>query len=267
MLNNQWRCDLPNCKNKRFNTIADFTLHQDEHFSEISKHWKVQSACTWPGSCRSQRLGKIFKTLASFRKHLRTHFRSHWCQDNGCTYDKAFATLCDLNRHVQSIHSNSWNFVCPLESCSQSFPRRDKLEEHVKKEHDTYECGLHHCGKVVVDVERENHMKLFHQDKPGYECALPGYESTTSLFNEEAARKHLRKHHSVDCYAAIYLTSFFFKTTSTDIKTIIKAPNSRVRVLPCKICTKQVPSAGSELQTLDDGTNRAEALSGEGSSV
>ena len=198
MLIKSWRCDMPSCKTLAFDTEDGIRDHQAEHFSELCKQWKTYSICPWP-KCRSRASNATFESLVMFRKHLRTHLKSKWCHLPDCNYDRPFSTEHDLRRHIRTAHNNDNPLHCPLGSCSQSYFRYDKLEEHVKRAHNTCKCTYDHCGVTILDDQatKDSHLTTCHQEKPIFECALTGCELTTSRFKRDEAVRHLISHHGL----------------------------------------------------------------------
>ena len=217
------------------------TAHQEKHLSELFSQWKRGSRCQWPG-CRSQISGKIFHIPGRLRKHLRTHFKTHWCSHPDCTYGKPFATPYDLDRHVRSIHISTHGFPCTIESCYQSFPRKDKLLEHGRREHGIFKCVHNHCEKMVYAVERDNHFLAFHDRKPVFECAFPGCESTKSLFNRTTAKQHLTAHHGVDHPNAYGVVCHLELTEHADSEPLTMSLETAWldrTPQPCSVCVKK----------------------------
>ena len=204
MPSRSWRCSLPSCRGLTFDSKDDVTRHQRQHFAEMSGQFTVSSVCPWP-DCRSQKSLVAFKSVTKFNKHLRNHFKSHWCTRPECTHDKPFGTPHDLNRHISSKHLSQDSFCCLIGTCSQSFSRKDKLVEHGRKDHGSFKCNLDHCEQVINTESRDRHFKVFHSSVPKFECALPGCESSVSLFNNETATRHVEIHHGAGQWAASYL--------------------------------------------------------------
>ena len=202
------RCTFPSCQGLTFVTMDDLRSHQDNHFSILSDKWKEQYGCTWD-DCRSQKRNRVFRSKTAFRKHLRTHFKSHWCEYPGCDYDKPFGSRCDVERHMNTKYHTS-ELTCKFPSCSFAFARQDKLDLHTRNKHPSSYCAMDHCGKTVLDMDRDDHFNVFHNGKPieslgytenragVYECALPGCESSVSRFNSTAAKRHLQTSHCID---------------------------------------------------------------------
>ncbi|KAK6339905.1 hypothetical protein TWF718_009292 [Orbilia javanica] len=82
---------------------------------------------------------KSFPSKNSLSKHKQIHGeRSHICGDCGAK----FHTKKDLTRHRDTVHGeNSANYVCPVNECARSnpkraFSRRDNLRQHILQLHD-----------------------------------------------------------------------------------------------------------------------------------
>ena len=260
-----WRCDILSCGALDFDAEDDIKAHQNEHLIEFCRQWVTGSTCPWRG-CRLSALGKSFMSIAPFRKHLQTHLKSKWCHRPGCGFDRPFGTEHDLRRHIKTIHDNNDPIRCPLESCSQSFIRNDKLEEHVRKAHNICRCLFDHCGMVMLDdrVVKNDHLMTFHKEQWAglyrgmFECALTGCESTTSRFNSKEAKRHLNTAHGISDKRR-YLGNAL--RTGEDFKILTMPSRGRQRIRPCKICIKKRASSGSELQAVADGDN-AESMNG-----
>ena len=259
MLIKKWRCDMPSCKTLIFDTEDSIRAHQNKHFYESCKLWEIDCVCPWP-KCRSRALR--FKSSTTFRQHLRTHLKSMWCLRSGCQYDKPFRNRSDLDRHVRTIHdyNESHAFRCPLESCSQSFVRGDKLEEHIRRAHKTCRCSYDHCGKIILDAQatKDEHLTNHHQDKTIFECSLRGCESTTSRFTRQGVIRHLCAHHGLDRISDSVRT-YIRIVEHTKKGDIFRMSRMTMPLwascwysLPCKICTQKVASV-SEPQAIGDG--------------
>ena len=258
MLIRSWRCDIPSCKTLSFDTESGIRAHQNNHFLELCKQWQPGSVCSWP-KCRSRGSNATLTSLNAFKKHLRTHLKNKWCSYPGCQYDRPFSSKHDLDRHLQTAHNNNNALRCPLESCSQSFFRRDKLEEHIRRAHDTCKCPLDHCGEVILDtpILKDNHIVECHQSPPIYECTLAGCESSTSRFDIKGAMRHLSSHHGLSSGSYGSAKCFINRVKRRDHGDImIMGPEHRTpkqRILPCKSCTQKVTPPDSETQVIGDG--------------
>ena len=262
---NVWRCALPSCHALRFLTMQDLKTHHDKHFSVLSSEWKEETGCPWP-KCRSQKRSTVFQNKTAFRKHLRTHFKSLWCEHPGCTYDRPFRSRSDVNRHMQSKHVHTQSFTCNFPSCSSAFTRKDKLDLHTRKEHPSSSCAMDHYGRIVLDVDRDDHFNTFHNGRPLehrshkaswsgesgiVECALPGCESTISRFNPSSARRHLNTNHGIDLNTAGTLLSHFrwiegFPESCPESLMMRKENNftRSKRYRRCNICARKKATAG-----------------------
>ena len=257
-----WRCALPTCNGLKLGTMRNLERHHNEHLSVLSDEWKEKSICPWP-DCRSRKRSTEFQNKSVFKRHLRTHFKSHWCQHPGCNYDKPFGSRYDLDRHMQSRHLYTRSFACKFPSCSSTFARKDKLDLHNRARHPTSYCRMDHCGRIVLDLDRDDHFKNFHdghcyelgsrstQIENGiFECALAGCESTVSRFNSASAQRHLATCHGIDYWAAglivrqlpriLGLRGRLNEESSSKIMTISleDVTIGRDHVRPCSICTK-----------------------------
>ena len=245
-----WRCDMPSCRALAFDTEDGIRSHQAEHLSKLCKQWEIDSSCPWP-ICRSHASNVTFMSLTTFRKHFQqTHLKSKWCHLAGCKIDKPFGTQHDLRRHIRTAHDYDNTFCCPLESCSQSFSRQDKLDNHVAKAHNTCKCQFDHCGSVILDAQatKNDHSTTFHQERPTFECALKGCESTISRFNRKGAERHLVSHHRVTSSwgSARKFLRRVEKMERGDIKIITagaRYTNQCIRL--CKICSQKADPSDS----------------------
>ena len=253
-LKTAWQCDLPSCAGLKFNVRSDVKPHQEKHLQDFSKTWTKGSGCPWPG-CQAPGPIKTWKTRGDFRKHLKDHLKSLWCTSPGCSYDKPFARSFDLNRHSLG-HREELEFPCPLDSCSASFRRKDKLYQHTRKEHENFLCPFAHCGKLVLDPEREDHVRASHgAEWKTWECALTGCEGTTSKFDDDSALNHLRTHHGImrwRAYDIIGATQKAVLSTSSEafvIKPVNDNPSGRGSPpKPCKSCSKKKLDTNAILQ-------------------
>ena len=257
MLIKSWRCDMPSCKTLEYGSEVDVRIHQAAHLSELSHQWEPDSICPWP-NCRSSTSGTTFKSISCYKKHLKTHMKSYWCDRPGCKYDKPFGTTYDLYRHVQTAHNNA-ALCCPLDHCSQRFFRRDKLEEHIRAAHSTCICSFDHCGMIILDTQatKDAHLVTFHHDKPNFECTLPGCESTTSSFDQAGATRHLCHQHGLTYGQNGTATRFLDRVKLRqrgDIKTItLHSRGKRQRIRPCNGCAQKVAASAFESQAIGEG--------------
>ena len=239
LLRAAWQCDLPSCATLKFRTMDDVKQHQEEHLRHLSEKWTKLSGCPWPG-CQTYKSRRTWKTRSDFRKHLKVHLKSHWCTYPGCNYGKPFARASDLDRHRLG-HQQELEHPCPIESCSSSFRRKDKLREHTRKEHENFLCPFDHCGKMVLDQEREDHVRNLHSEK--IECAFTGCQGTTSQFNKNSAISHLRTHHGFDSLCAFDNIYTLIQAPFAKSEALIMRPlhrlGRRVAHKPCKSCSKK----------------------------
>jgi hypothetical protein len=198
------RCDWPSCKGIRFENREQVADHQNAHYAQLMDAAKseVSFHCGWH-DCTARKSGKVFLTSDAFKKHLRGHIKNQWCEHPNC--ELAFARKSDRDRHFRTKHLEDRDFCCPVSSCDRSiagFTRKDKLDEHTRKDHDNVQCILDHCGARLLEVKMDEHLNLFHGGGPQnpnnedvYECVFRGCEATSSRFTKSLAERHLRKDH------------------------------------------------------------------------
>ncbi|KAF8863229.1 hypothetical protein BDZ45DRAFT_137464 [Acephala macrosclerotiorum] len=121
------------------------------------------SQCLLDG-CRK---GYIFKTLQSYRSHLKNvHGKGISCRVLGCRHTKPFASKNDEDRHYRAKHDTNAKktFKCERSGCAarvRSWKRKDKLLEHDRKYHMEIVC---HICSHYFDNEEElfEHTNLDH---------------------------------------------------------------------------------------------------------
>ena len=271
-LRGKMQCSLPGCPTT-FNSADDLSHHHKGHLTDMLKGpWYLKS-CLWP-DCRSKKSGTVFSTRPKLKKHLRTHFKDHWCSYENCIYDKGFVSRHDLNRHVQSQHSVTPGYNCPFQGCSCSFSRKDKLDLHTRQMHPSFRCPFDHCEKVVLDAEREDHLAEFHSGKvsdtdrsqykllfyetPTLECTFPGCESSISKFTIDSARRHLSTCHGLSASVIFSVIRQYYLYGSRSSRLCFKGNITMwefpwVRIVkdssrPCITCAKKT-TARAEPQT------------------
>ncbi|CZR61400.1 uncharacterized protein PAC_11296 [Phialocephala subalpina] len=132
----------------------------DEVDLEVNFH---PTQCLLSG-CRG---GYIFKTLQSYRSHLKNvHDKGIYCRVLGCRHTKPFASKNDVDRHyrakydlyaVKSFRSERPSCVARV----RSWKRKDKLREHDRKYHMEVPC--HICSHYFDnDQELFEHTNLDH---------------------------------------------------------------------------------------------------------
>jgi len=243
------RCEWPSCKQTHFTTRVDFVDHQEEHSTVLINAAKDEETfhCDWHG-CGSGK-PKMFVNLVALKKHLRQHIKKYWCSDASCSM--TFARNSDLKRHIRTKHSVDRIYLCPLTTCSRNsngFTRKDKLDEHTRKEHSNVRCTFNHCGAQILESEIDEHLNCFHSGKSNagkhpsskvsgiYECALPGCESTTSKFNAYSALSHLRTNHLMSYDGSLTIFRASRPIASRGNAFVIETSNQVHR--PCKTCTE-----------------------------
>ncbi|KAI9035910.1 uncharacterized protein KD926_002626 [Aspergillus affinis] len=71
------------------------------------------------------------------------------CQWKNCTHTRPFNRKEDVLRHVKSIHLSIKPYKCGARGCLKSFSRRDKIKEHIVKNHSSFAQAWEKC--VVYD--------------------------------------------------------------------------------------------------------------------
>jgi hypothetical protein len=87
-------------------------------------------------------LSNLFTMLSLSRLHLRTH-DTYKCEPCDAYFQDSKDARKDLERHKQTkahrkklgLDTNSSLFVCPVEWCAKSMPRKDNLNRHIKSQH------------------------------------------------------------------------------------------------------------------------------------
>jgi len=80
------------------------------------------------------------------RLHLKTH-ETYRCETCDMYFRDSKDAKKDLERHKQTkahqkklgVASNTSQFVCPVEWCAKSMPRKDNLNRHIKSQHPEYQ--------------------------------------------------------------------------------------------------------------------------------
>ena len=102
------------------------------------------------------------KDLQLHKKAVHLKEKNLICQYVNC--DRAYAWPADLNRHVLVDHTDT-KFQC--DQCPKSYGRKDKLKEHIDREHKNirYYCPHHPCTKNFSRRDLLNgHVKLKHSE-------------------------------------------------------------------------------------------------------
>jgi len=202
------RCDWPSCKALRFDSTERIVDHSYNHLEAIVASAEHDSTfrCSWHGCASQKRKVTTFKNFSALNRHLKQHIKEHWCINANCNV--AFARESDLKRHIRSKHSEDRSYRCPIDTCDRSingFARKDKLNEHTRKEHANFRCNFDHCEVRVLESEMNDHLIHFHSGKDTainqhegtFECSFAGCESTKSKFTYSSANNHLRAHHLI----------------------------------------------------------------------
>lgn len=176
-------CEWPTCKKESFLNTEHFTQHLHYHRDKARDNFAVSGICQWPG-CRSRKSGVTFKTVADFNQHLKRHMKYYWCNIAGCKHGEGFARQHDLTRHLKT-HSEEHEFKCPDSSCTSSsigFPRKDKLDDHIKTRHphlindvQSRRCNVHGCTtKKPFDTieDLKAHFVTSHEDSRPHRCPV-----------------------------------------------------------------------------------------------
>ncbi|KAJ5690636.1 transcriptional regulator family: C2H2 zinc finger [Penicillium macrosclerotiorum] len=61
------------------------------------------------------------------------------CGWEGCTYTGRFSCASALMRHLRSTHVAPGTYKCPISNCKRAFGRKDKLQEHIRVLHSSFE--------------------------------------------------------------------------------------------------------------------------------
>lgn len=149
-----------------------------------------------------------------------------------------FARKSDLQRHIQTKHSQGHSHFCPFEDCDRSiegYPRKDKLDEHNKKLHPMFQCTLDHCGCKVIESGKQSLFDEWHRGKCKtdhaqegiYECNFSGCHSSNSQLNDLSAKRHLVNHH---------------KSSEWGTFSAILQPAPTAKNRPCTYCVKAKPN-------------------------
>lgn len=133
--------------------------------------------------------------------------------------------------------------MCRVTSCDtpiNEFARKDHLIIHMRERHDNYYCPMNHCprGKgasFATPEEVAEHIQNFH-DGDTYECAIGACaRGSSSKFNGDSVRGHLRNHHRL-----IFLTNILGNMHSRGRRTLRQVDIPRgIPLRDCKICGTQ----------------------------
>lgn len=247
-------CAWTSCKETSFQTRGDLLEHQQEHCQILLQLAEVDSQfdCNWP-RCESKRR-KQGQSLAALRKHLKQHVKTHCCS----LCNTVFARKSDLQRHIQTKHSEGHSHFCPFEDCDRSiegYPRKDKLDEHIKKMHLTFQCILDHCDFKVIESDKQSHFDKWHSGKCSgsqhlyykdgmYECNFSGCQASKSQFNDLSASRHLINHHKSSNAGTVYAVERARSAGRVAARgdSFVLQPGSKTKNRPCTYCVKAKPS-------------------------
>jgi uncharacterized Zn-finger protein len=228
-----FRCHWPSCKALRFESKASIATHSKDHLHSLLAlaEQEAKLTCQWH-ACK--RKTKAFQTLGALNKHLKDHVKDHWCSYEGCR--EAFARGSDLMRHERTKHSEERAFPCPVDGCTtDGFPRKDKLDRHIRERHTVFRCDLAHCDALAaVESEMEDHFTRCHTGDKLYECSMGGCDGTSSKFSSDTLRRHLRRHHNLSDRTAVQ-----FVHRAEQLKRLAPTDSwapSWIRFGPCNQC-------------------------------
>ncbi|KAI9644516.1 hypothetical protein NHQ30_006537 [Ciborinia camelliae] len=180
--------------------------------------------CSWP-ECTSRALFSNHRALEAHFKNI--HVRPLVCDAEGCGYQKPFRNKHDMERHKQTAHQRGKCFACPFPRCldkALAFIRNDKLLVHFRDAHSNTSpndiCPFPHCGKPLPphdnDKERmPEHMKKEHGN---YECALGSCGKQQSRFTDKNIICHLKIWHGIESAEASRVVSVAKKTSGKTVR-------------------------------------------------
>lgn len=235
-------CNWPQCSTEGPFNAAEYRLHTKCHTRDAHATWSPGMRCTWYG-CSSKAQHKTWK---QFDVHLNNiHVNPLICTVSGCGYKKPFRANSELQRHIETTHTEK-KFECPFQNCEQelkSFPRKDKWMKHIRDRHDFDPCPFAHCLNWAGFVAPENcesaarHISKAHGD---FECSIKSCKGSLSQFTESALLEHLQLAHGID-WKAVLVARDTVKA-GQDHTLIDDHVSSTFNVCDCTSCWRELDS-------------------------
>ncbi|KAE9381982.1 hypothetical protein N431DRAFT_551967 [Stipitochalara longipes BDJ] len=132
-----------------FSNDTDLEHHLEGHAQDVLQRWSGAAECSWSGCVSRER----FKFLSPLRLHLQNaHVNPLLCFRPNCFFKRPFRNHRDLQRHIETKHSQTGEFRCPYKECktnTATFKRKDKWLKHVQDAQHQLDnsCPVQHCEK------------------------------------------------------------------------------------------------------------------------
>lgn len=168
---NKQYCDFSSLR-KHFVHHSSIKIFQCNicHYQTFTKHCldthQIVHADARPETC--QECGKTFKSKDRLHRHSYCHMKRFICDICG----KEFSHSAMLKKHVQHIHINERNFLCPI--CDFAAKSKEYLNRHMLR-HDNSDENKIECTVCKKLLKTRNSFKIHmkrHEDDRKFQCSL-----------------------------------------------------------------------------------------------
>ena len=186
LLHHHTDADSPTCK------IDDAPISPPSVTPERNE--KGQRVCTVKGCTAPP-----FARQCQYKKHIDRHQRPYVCENPECKSLRGFTYKGGLHRHQREVHQTETGlrgmFYCSAPGCKRhthGFPRRENMEEHVRRIHKKKQPTTSPDGLRSEDSTEHQHNKR-------KRCTSDSEEAESETDVEELRREVKRLKEEVSC--------------------------------------------------------------------